>query len=126
MCAYVNIECQNKFLKKHKNHKTVSVYKYLIKDGNKLTSPFYYEEYKPGIIQSNSKAELQTKNGKEINRGIHTYLSSQKATDSSVHGDAIVKFEANIEDLICIGYDDEAVFTKVSLSKSEYEKAING
>lgn len=128
MCAYVNVEATQKFLKKHKNHKSVTVYKYLIQDGDSLYSPFFgHKPWLPGEIKSNSTAKLQTQNGKEINRGIHVYLTSEDALNNAASMETVIQLKANIEDLICVDGDDNvAVFTKVELSKAEYTKAIKG
>lgn len=128
MCAYVSVEATQKFLKKHKNHKSVTVYKYLIQDGNSLYSPFFgNKSWLPGEIKSNSTSKLQTRNNIEINRGIHVYLTRQDAVDNADIDEKIIQLTAKIEDLICVDGDDNiAVFTKVELSKAEYAKAIKG
>ena len=128
MCTNVRLDLQEKFLKKHKGKKTVTVYKYLTKEDGELSSPFYTKTWKPGEIKSNSSAKLQSKDGREINRGIYTYTRLQNAKCGMIESyEVVVKLTANIKDLICIGgYADEqiAVFSKVTLSESEYKKAL--
>lgn len=85
-----------------------------------MKSPYRNTIYLPGWNISDSKQKLKKING-FIYRGIHVYLNKPTITRFTV-----VKFKANIEDLICIGYNRQAVFRKVYLSKSEYYKHIKG
>lgn len=123
MCAYVNLAATNAFVKKHKKNKTVTVYKYLTIEDGVLRSPFRYNKWLPGVIKSNSKAKLQIMKGREINRGIHVYLNRKDAEDNA-DGDIVVKLTAKIEDLICLGILDEAVFRSVTFSKAEYNRIM--
>lgn len=128
MCTNVKLNLQEKFLKKNKGNKTVTVYKYLKKEDGAIVSPFYTKTWKPGVAKSNSCAKLQTQNGREISRGIYTYLNVRDAKSNVVEPyECVVKLTANISDLICVGgWDDEpiAVFSKVTLSQSEYDKVM--
>lgn len=123
MCAYVNIKQQNEFLNKHRNHKTVTVYKVLVNNNGILISPYYYTQYLPGWIKSNSRAKLQSKDLREINKGIHVFINKKSAELLASYGRVYVKMTANLEDLICVG-DNDAVFKKVYLSQKEYERAV--
>ena len=128
MCATVNLNKQEKFLKNHNKNDIINVYKYVKPDyyGGivELHSPFYPRKpYKPGIIKSDSTAKLQKINGKDINRGIHVLLSRQQAILQAEDGEIIIRLKAKISDLICVGYND-AVFSKVEFLKKDYEAAI--
>ena len=83
---------------------------------------------KAGVIQStrkSSKLTEQERKTKEINYGIHVYLKNEYV----VPGEVCVPVKCNIKDLVGAGAKDgeygwEAVFTKVSISKKDFEKAI--
>jgi hypothetical protein len=62
--------------------------------------------------------------GANIYHGIHVYL---KPSSFNVIDDArvVVRVNCKIEDLVCVGEDDTAVFMKVSLPKSEIERVKN-
>ena len=126
MCAIVDLYSQKEFLKKHKNHKSVTVYKTLRKNiYGELKSIHYDELYVPGITKSNSKAKLQKRDNTEVNRGIHVFLTKERAEIDNAYGyKTIVPFKALIEDLICVECNGRAVFRKVELSNKEYERAI--
>ena len=133
MCAYVNLVEQEKFLKKNKGKKIVTVYKIMSIDNTlkmfRLISPYVYHMYFPGIIKSDSRAKLQTQNNREINKGIHCYISLKwaKFKQERFLGEntTIIKLEANMSDLICVGYNDEVVFRKVKLHENEYKRIQN-
>lgn len=138
MCAFVDIKAQQKFLSKHKNHKTVTVYKVLCRKQNMLNTDYYTlvspyineNKYFIGINKSNSRAKLQTQKNREINKGIHTFIHKCDADSLAIRNNYknwfVVKVKAEMKDLICVGVYDEAVFKKITLPESEVKRVMSG
>lgn len=130
MCAYVDLKATQDFVKKNKGNHKIRVYKYLRFRGranfsiDMLIAPYKYTEYKPGINKSDSRSKLQNRNNIEINKGIHTYLSSKNAYYHRPYTAIVVGFTADIYDLICVGYGGEAVWKKVTMTERSYKDAI--
>lgn len=139
MCLTNQTDELKKFKSKHKNHTTVTVYKYLeveyINTIPRLVAPFRGGfEYKAGI-------NLPTTNfkGKVIDKqnitsgGLHVYLNKKSANDEGYDDSYLVKFTAKLKDLIAVNrYDDgfgiivyTGVFKKLHLAPSEYKRAIS-
>mgnify|MGYP003403965880 CR=1 FL=1 len=140
MCCDGSIELTQKFLNKKK---TIKVYKLVKKqrgdefDGRLskafiLRGVYQYFEYKPGVIKSNTPTYL-IQQDKAVVYGIHVWLSKKSAEihlKTNTYCRKIVELTANIDDLIAVGrFDggrqtDNAVFSRVTLSQQEYDKAL--
>ena len=92
-------------------------------------SPFYYQKLLgPGVIKSNRKSTKITKKEKytgEIEKGIHVFTTLKEAEIfcKTEYEAAIVKVEVKPKDFVASAYS-EAVYTKISISKREYDKVI--
>lgn len=115
-------------------YKLFTFYKVLAKRDNGLYAPCRENlEYKPGVVESDSRASKPRMHNDVINHGIHVYttLSSAKMARRALqniygyHNHVIVKVTAHINDLIGVDKYNEAVFKKVRLSKAEYARARN-
>lgn len=125
MCLYTDEIQTLKFLNKHKNHKTVTVYKNLIIEEQFLVSPYYCMQYKIGKNVSNSKAKLNLTDNRKISLGIHVYETKKRAMYNRSYNETVCKFTANISDLIGVSHT-HLVFKKVYLSQSEYNRILKG
>ncbi len=136
MCLYNNVSAVKKFISKHKNHETVTVYKRMITSYRKsypsyefiiggLYSPYQKEIYKPGLNKSSSRrTKPSSRNHEEIGPGFHVYLSKKSANNNCGGAKVIVKFTANVKDLLACNEYGVAVFRTLTLSKHEYNKAL--
>jgi hypothetical protein len=153
MCCNNKPELARKLYRRMKKDETIFYKIYEIreiteKNGDAkhiLFSPFYDFELKTfGIIKSNSKikdVQNSKKIEREIQRGIHVYLTLKDANrwirnivdygwnyertrDIVDYGNIykILKVTARAEDLLGVDYTS-AVFTKVEITKEEFEKA---
>jgi hypothetical protein len=149
MCMTNCVEETRKFLKKHKNHKTCTVYK-VVQQECFIEKPYYYDEngkwhnsvlaktgnlvgpfqagykYSVGWNKSGSRAKLATKN-KDIEKGIHVCLTWEEA--KYIGGlnvsSKIIKVKVNIEDLIGVNANSErAVFKQIFISQKEFDEAL--
>lgn len=112
---------------------TVKVYKIVfVKDG-KLYSMYRNMEYKVGINKSDSKRKIVVrKDGARVHRGIHVYIDKKTAkrrlssvlTWSSIVGLTVIELTARKQDFISCSSNKVATFTKVALSKKEYDAAV--
>jgi hypothetical protein len=143
MCCSGSIEKTRKFLSKHKNHKTVTVYKVfktqdtdysngwyaapIVTKG--LFAPYRGDRYYPGETNA-SRPENRIRKECRVNKGIHVFLTREDAEglarSSSIK--VVVKMTAQVKDLIAVGdfegIPNNAVFKKVTLSRSEYDKHV--
>lgn len=142
MCATVDLKAQNDFVKKNKNNHKIKLYKLLkVRNfgGVWNTNLWKYEyqsyvggpyiggyKFNPGINKSDSKQKLQTKDGIQVDKGIHCFLSKRAAHnyDNDPYL-TLVTVYADIDDLICIGHGKQAVFKKVFLSKLSHDRVLN-
>lgn len=125
MCCVSSKSNTEAFLKKNRRRKTVTVYKKLNRSivNETLFAVYFGKEYKPGENKSNSNRKLVKSHGVEVNRGIHVWLNP--GLISSIEAGVTIKFTALLKDLVCVGVNsNHAVFTKVTLARSEYEKAL--
>ena len=141
MCLVNKPDDVKKFLKKKGKQKTISAWKvFRVEDKytidcmvHCLYSKIYgHLKWKSGWNKSDSKAGTVQTRLKEINRGIHVYLS--KPSLFGIPGNCrLVRVQCYISDLIGVGVHNnglsrslQAVFKKAYLSKSEYKKALGG
>lgn len=135
-----------KFLNKHKNHKTITAYKvvyitkkvYSSKDCKYVDiipqvkppyKPFKANGetylYKVGENNSNARRRLCKKN-RDIGPGLHVCLTESEAIYMRYGDRRIIKVKCNISDLIGVDkYGTRAVFKKFYISKTEYAKVIS-
>lgn len=122
MCLYVSKEKTEKFVSKHKNHKTVTVYKVLIRYDNKWFTPFNFTPVTDILFKANRPLKT-IKNGRKIKRqsiyggGIHCYLNYKHVYHTATAKN-IFKCTALMEDLIAVGKRGDVVFTKIKFPKS--------
>lgn len=129
MCLHNSKELVLKFLKETKRKKRKWVWKYKVLGKNYfrkfLYSPYFSQNYWiAGIHKSNSSSTKPTLQNIDIRRGIHvcnTKERAQKLMNNGV-GPIIVRVRCCVKDLIGVS-NNESVFTKVYLPKSEYLKA---
>jgi hypothetical protein len=141
MCLINDPEEVKKFKSKHKNHKTVTVYKRMINNKTNYDSmtvtgyrqvtglfPCYRKsyEYKVGWNNSNSQRKTSSLKREQINNGMHTYISLAVAKDclDEYNGEILVKFTANVKDVLGVDDSGVAVFKKLHLTEGEYKRAI--
>jgi len=127
MCLFVNKEATEKFLSKHKNHKTVTVYKILERSGTRYITPYRFTPVTS--TEFKAKKPLKTiKQGRKLKSqgigggGIHCYIDYQRARYQTGFMDNLFKCTALMEDLIAVGSRKDAVFTKIKLPK----RVLNG
>lgn len=137
MCLYLDKKRTADWKRRKKG--TFEVYKVLQCFNKELMAPYQYTTYKPGYIKSNrlnkklTERELSTHN---IYEGIHVCIDLDTAQSiqnlrKNTHPNknyVIVKLKVDMKDFVAINQysnkNQEMVFTKVFLSKSEYNKAI--
>lgn len=141
MCLDNVPEEVKKFKSKHKNHTTVTVYKRmvnskLIYDSMKATGyrevtglfPCYRKsyEYEAGWNVSNSRRLAASLKREQISNGMHAYTSLARAKEclDEYDGEILVKFTANVKDVIGVDEDGVAVFKKLYLTEGEYKRAM--
>ena len=126
MCLYNNVSKVRKLLKSTKKH--IKGYKIYQVDYNNNLYPFYYNENKVIVnknryIQSNTSRKKPSLRQEEINQGLHIYTTRPSIMSLETFRLAkrivVVKVVGYRKDLLGIGYDDDAVFTKVRVSKRE-------
>lgn len=131
MCLPYNHENTENF--KKKKVKSIMCYKLLEKRKQKnkfiLVSPIYYtKRWLPGECRSNrrSKSVSNSEIRYGVDKGIHVYLTKRAAENNKSSWEVLVKVTCYLKDFIACSNSDynEAVFTKVYLSKEEYDKAV--
>ena len=140
MCLYANITKTAAFVKKHKKSTKIVVYKVIRgrfdpnnsdPNTNIRYAPCSWHWnffWKPGVNRSGAKIPKSLVPFKEINKGIHVFLSRKHAAFSGYNsnnpGQAyIMPLSVDLADLIAVS-DTEAVFTKVTLNESTYKKLV--
>lgn len=140
MCAIVDLKAQSDFIKKNKNNHKIKLFKllkttafdvwnpnvYNFESIKQVTGPYRKNYiYHPGINKSDSRQKLQNKNQKSIDKGIHCFTSKRAAKNYDDWCEyTLVTIYADIDDLICIGEDKQAVFKKIYLSKESYNRVL--
>lgn len=135
MCLFLDMLETQKLL--GKNKRTVTVFKILRLEKGKLCSLIHNKYvWKPGLnimagirrknIQTYKvKNWFATNSASTISKGIHSYRSLKITEYHYNPTQIIVKFIANLDDLIGANHE-EMVFTKLYLTKQEYNKALKG
>jgi len=128
MCHYLDSDYTEKFKKDNAN-KILTFYKVLRKT-TYLFAPHHLMVYKVGDNISDRESNELTlfeKNNKVINQGIHVFATFQQAENFKINSigwtEAVVEVTVHIDNLVAINRID-AVFTKVTLSQSEYDRAL--
>lgn len=122
--------------------KSVLLHKVYMVRGDCLTAP--YNDHclggclaRSGWIQSDRKKAGQTTNeyfDRRVNRGCHVFTTYQNAKDGKSRIDrclitcrstVIVPVRGYLKDFVAAGYG-EAVFTKLYLTKKNFQQAMNG
>ena len=99
--------------------KRISVYKYLIKQNDKLLSYGCFQ-WQIGVNTSDRETVALTKDeksSKTVHHGFHVYVDKER-------GGACLRFIAKAEDFVAGGTCGEAVFRKLTLPKDQYNKAL--
>lgn len=105
--------------KKLKFWKVVSIF------SGKPKSPFYDKVWKPGWNKSNAKRkQLCVADGTKINGSIHVCTTLGKAQNLLNEYRWVIQVECYESDFIAVGNNEDAVFTQVFLSESEYLKVM--
>lgn len=144
------INCNNIFLiagnhdevlmKEYQSYFNWCRYYYELRVAKQLIVNFHYPliTWKHGQSESDSEDFSPIYEDCEIHRGFHVWLSLKSAKEHLANRldmwpedeYRIVKLTAKVSDLIGVGYfdskpqNDNAVFTKVFLTKREYDKAL--
>lgn len=127
MCLAGSVSATQNYLEENKGKRKVKVYKILEDYRNgKLYSPYWEKEYKPGYNNSNRplKARLIGYD-RDINNGIHVFTTKQAAEEYAdlYNYKIVVELTANLEDLVAVSEEGQAVFTRVYLTKKEFARA---
>lgn len=128
MCLYYDKDASQDFVRKNRNKQFVWMYKKVYHHSDVLVSPVYSYQWQPGINKSLSRNKYKPNRRSDcrINVGIHVYCKLQTALNSFTcyqHKTKYLRVRCYLKDFIGMGCR-EAVFTKVYLSKTEYNKAI--
>lgn len=131
MCLYYNKQLSDKF--KKRKIKKFYVYKFLELKNELLKSPYEslhrrkVTKWLPGYIESNRKSSYISSTeirNFEIKKGIHVYLNRKDALNTCDDHCVVLKLEVNLKDFVAKNNNDIAVFTKVKLSKEEYQRVL--
>lgn len=131
MCLYID-EKETRLIKrrfaaaKAKGKNYIVCYKILrINWNKKMYSPFYPKEYKPGWNKSNRKTPKLTRYEKlYINKGIHVMTSKSDKYVEVDEEEILIPVYCYKKDLISGGQDKEAVFSKVFITRKDYDDFI--
>ena len=140
MCARVDLKAQAEFIKKNKNNHKIKLYKLLTTTTDEVWNPSIFEFgsvkrvtgpylksyiYNPGINKSDSRQKLQIRDQTYIYKGIHCFTSKRAAKNYDDWNECtLVTIYADIDDLICVAKEKQAVFKKVFLSKGSYNRVL--
>lgn len=126
MCLLMLKDQKRAIKRLFKNRKQITCYKALVNYDNKLYSPAYHHyQWTFGENISSRSYTTLLKNeydAKQVGHGIHVYTSKKHAT--VYDGEILVPVSCNLSDVVAVGHNKEAVFTKVYLLRREYDKAI--
>ena len=136
MCLFYSKYHTAKLRKELKTKGKITVYKYLVKNKT-LKSFFYNYKWKIGENVSNREHHPWNDFKTYIDCGFHVYLDRKVAKEYASASEVIVKFTAKVEDFVAadkphkeftkagcgkIFIAQEAVFSKLTLQKSTWEK----
>jgi hypothetical protein len=125
---------QTKIIKNRlKKNGYLNLYKVLSIVNGQTVTPYMEADFYPGwnISDRESTKITETPNSwddiLEINNGIHVFTNREGARElkSFGDGDVIVKVKCLAKDFVAAG-DNQAVFTKVFLPKTEHTRALKG
>lgn len=111
MCLCIDKKRTKRF--KSRKRKEMWAYKVLSYGRYSWYSPFLFKPYPPkGIVKSRRKPYLTSVeiSNQIVDYGIHVYLSRPDEINNFC---TVFKVKVNIDDLIAIGYNNDAVFTKI-------------
>jgi len=126
MCLIVSTKAKDKFLKRHKNKSKVIVWKVLnrpIQHNQPWTTLFRYVQIKKaGWFKAVGKLSKEC-----VEEGvIHVYTTRQEARKNIYTKDGVtpplsklLRCEALLKDLIAVGEDNDACFSKIWIPKKE-------
>jgi len=130
MCYTKNDQMTKHWKARYRPKETVLVYKVLTIRKGELLSEVFRVPFKPGL---NVAQDHDGSNSVQV--GIHCYLTRRTATNiwgGLDHDEVVVEFEAQANDLIGIGPNENhawavntALFSQVTLSDYEYKRALN-
>ena len=130
MCLYVN-EKETRLIKrrfaaaKRRDKNYIVCYKIVQIRNKKIYSPFYPKEYKPGWNKSNRKTPKLTKNEKlYVNKGIHVMTSNSFKYLDIDEDEITIPVRCYEKDFISGGETKEAVFTKIFITRKDYDNFI--
>jgi len=135
MCLIIDLKEKERFLRKHKGKERIVVWKRATKlskckvgnkwiDEHAYYTPAMLKELKTGWFKAKGRLVINKFNvygydGEEIKGGaIHVYVTRQEARDHNVKG-KILRCEALLKDLIAVGQDGDACFSKIWVPKKE-------
>lgn len=146
MCLWVDLDDQKEFKKDHRG-KSITAYKVVMYMRN-YNSPSWTNEsdirtapwglksinfdfwWTPGVKKAKTaKKHKRLWDGKEVNKGIHVFLTRDEAEKYTGEWDSllrqiIIPVKCKIKDLIAVGRKQQAVFTQVVFSKSAHQRAL--
>jgi hypothetical protein len=143
MCLYFNQKATIEVKKRLEEKGKISVWKFVERHLHRLPYALisrYYVDFQwhpgenvsnRGQIGSSIQSIRLTKNEKKIgrvNEGFHFFLKRPKQAYWFLPGPdkevILIRCIGKLEDFVAAGYGNQAVFAKVTLPKSEYNKAL--
>lgn len=135
MCLINFPEDVEKFQEKHKDKKTVTVWKVIqIHCGDHPQSTIKDHIWNPGLNESSASTAILAESECEVNHGFHVWLNKP---DYSNHcqfpSERIMELHCAIEDLLGVGYQHgggylsyykQAVFRKATLTQEEHDRVL--
>ena len=133
MCLFLNAKRDKRYRFRHKNKKTITVYKVVkkTKHSKGLQSLFRCKPIKGGWYKSNRKNNTQLSYREKatylVQYGIHVFTTRAIASYKAKHDSrkVVIACTAYMKDLVASGYYREAVFTKVWIPAAEIRKALS-
>lgn len=129
MCLFYHKANTTKIKNRFKNNKTLTMYKVVSKSSYDKTiqSIHYGHSWTPGYNISDSYKHNVFRNYvnmDSINHGIHVYTNAWRTKKWRDSCAVIIPVVVRLKDLIGVGTNQDAVFTKVFLRKKDYLKAL--
>lgn len=130
MCLSYDDESSRSFLKTHRkrNHTKIIAYKVVRVDNGKIYSPFFHYVYNIGKNVSGrlrKSLNYTEKRCESVRDGIHVFITRKDAELFAVSYETIMPVTCLLSDFVgCNKVCIQAVFTKVTVSKYSYNKAL--
>jgi len=129
MCLIVSEHKTIAFRDKIKDKKSVYVYKLLRRNTEYLYTPYRYKIVTSGWFRAYPRnfdfTPMCKREGSSITDGaIHCYVDMKTALKNMDPDMIVVKCFAYTEDFIAMGLNNDVCFRKISISKSEYKRAL--